>query len=113
MRTVIDGVAAHERAFIRARTKAALGVIRARGQMTGGSVPFGYCLDVDGRTLAPVEDEQATIARTRELVADGPSLRAVASQLADEGRMSRTGRSFAASQVARMLASVEASKAAA
>ena len=36
-----------------------------------GGVPFGFRLDVDGRTLAPVEDEQATIARARELAAEG------------------------------------------
>ncbi len=113
MRTVIDGAAAYERALIRARTKAALGVIRARGQKTGGGVPFGFCLDVDGRTLVPVDAEQATIARARELVAEGRSLRAVASQLAAEGRTSRTGRPFAAAQVSRMLASVDASQAAA
>jgi DNA invertase Pin-like site-specific DNA recombinase len=103
MRTVIDGAAAYERALIRARTTAALGVIRARGQKTGGSVPYGYSLAADGRTLAPVEVEQATIARARELVAGGLSLRAVASQLATEGRVSRKGGTFLAPQVARML----------
>ena len=113
MRTVIDGAAAYERALIRARTKAALGVIRARGQKTGGSVPFGFCLGVDGRTLVAVDVEQATIARARELVAAGRSLRAVASKLAAEGRTSRTGRPFAAAQISRMLASVGASQAAA
>jgi DNA invertase Pin-like site-specific DNA recombinase len=113
MRTVIDGAAAYERALIRARTKAALGVIRARGQKTGGSVPFGFRLDVDGRTLVAVEGEQATIARARELAAEGRSLRAVAALLAAEGRTSRTGRAFAAEQVARMLASVAESQAAA
>ena len=103
MRTVIDGAAAYERALIRARTTAALSVIRARGQKTGGSVPYGYSLAADGRTLAPVEAEQATIARSRELVAEGLSLRAVAAQLATEGRVSRKGGTFLAPQVARML----------
>src|ERR1035441_2739419 len=58
MRTVIDGAAQYERALIRARTTAALAVIRARGQKTGGSVPYGYRLDADGRTLVAVEAEQ-------------------------------------------------------
>jgi DNA invertase Pin-like site-specific DNA recombinase len=113
MRTVIDGAAAYERALIRARTKAALGVIRARGQKTGRSVPFGFALGEDGRTLVALEAEQATIERARELAADGRSLRAVAALLAAEGRTSRTGRAFAAEQVARMVASVFASHAAA
>ncbi len=105
MRTVIDGAAQYERALIRARTKAALGVIRARGQKTGGGVPFGYTLADDGRTLAPVATEQATIARACELAAEGHSLRATAAALAAEGHVSRQGGAFAASQVARMLAS--------
>jgi DNA invertase Pin-like site-specific DNA recombinase len=63
MRTVIDGAAAYERALIRARTTAALAVIRARGQKTGGSLPYGFRLDVDGRTLVAVEGEQVTIGR--------------------------------------------------
>ena len=107
MRTVIDGAAQYERALIRARTTAALAVIRARGQKTGGGVPYGYRLDADGRTLVAIEGEQATIARARALTADGRSLRSVAAQLAAEGHASRTGRPFAAVQVARMLATRE------
>ncbi len=103
MRTVIDGAAAYERALIRARTTAALSVIRARGQKTGGGVPYGYSLAADGRTLVAVESEQATIARARELVAEGRSLRAVAAQLAAEGHVSRKGGPFFAAQVGRML----------
>jgi DNA invertase Pin-like site-specific DNA recombinase len=103
MRTVIDGAAAYERALIRARTTAALAVIRSSGRKTGGSVPFGCCLAADGRTLVAVESEQLVIARARALSAEGRSLRAVAASLATEGHVSRTGKAFAAQQVARML----------
>jgi DNA invertase Pin-like site-specific DNA recombinase len=105
MRTVIDGAAAYERALIRARTKAALAAKSARGEKTGGSVPYGYRLDTDGRTLVAVEGEQATIARARALTAEGRTLRAVAAQLAAEGHVSRKGVAFFAAQVGRMLAS--------
>ncbi len=108
MRTVIDGAAQYERALIRARTKGALAVIRARGQKTGGGVPFGYSLADDGRTLVAVATEQATIARARDLAGEGRSLRAVAAALAAEGHASRKGGVFAAPQIARMLASVGA-----
>ena len=54
-----------------------------------------------------LEGEQATIARARQLAAEGRSQRAVGAQLAAEGNVSRTGRVLAASQVARMLASVD------
>jgi DNA invertase Pin-like site-specific DNA recombinase len=104
MRTVIDGAAQYERALIRARTTSALAVIRARGQKTGGSVPYGSTLTADGRTLVAVESEQVVIARARALSAEGKSLRSVAASLATEGLRSRTGRHFAAQQVARMLA---------
>ena len=103
MRTVIDGAAAYERALIRARTTAALAVIRARGQKTGGSVPYGYSLAADGRTLVAVESEQVTITRARALASEGHSQRAVATLLAAEGHVSRKGVPFFAAQVGRML----------
>ena len=104
MRTVIDGAAAYERALIRARTKAALAAKSARGEKTGGDVPYGFAVDGSGR-LAPVEGEQAVIARAAALSAEGRSLRAVAAALAEEGHVARTGKPFAAMQVSRMLAS--------
>src|SRR6202142_2378665 len=99
MRTVIDGAAAYERALIRARTTAALSVIRARGHKTGGSVPYGFALAADGRTLVAVEREQATIARARALAA--------------EGHVSRKGAAFFAAQVGRMISGVDAQRSAA
>ncbi len=112
MRTVIDGAAAYERGLIRARTKAALAAKRAKGERVSGGVPYGYALADGGVRLVPVEAEQATIARARELHAEERSLRAVAAMLAGEGRLSRTGRPFAAVQIGRMLASVEGQQAA-
>ncbi len=106
MRTVIDGAAAYERGLIRARTKAALQAKRAKGERVG-AVPFGYQLAADGVHLEPVEVEQRTLTRARQLGAEGRSLRAVAAQLASEGHVSRTGRPFAAMQVARMLGASE------
>jgi DNA invertase Pin-like site-specific DNA recombinase len=106
MRGVIDSASRYERALIRARTTAALAVIRARGHKTGGSVPYGYRLDADGRTLVGVDSERAVIARARALAAEGRSLRAVAAQLSAEGLTSRKGSPFFAAQVGRMLAVV-------
>ena len=111
MRGVIDSASRYERALIRARTTAALAVIRGRGQKTGGSVPYGYTLAADGRTLVAVEHEQATIARARALAVEGRSQRAVAAQLAAEGHVSRKGVAFFAAQVGRMLADDERSAA--
>jgi len=102
IRIVIDGAAQYEHGLIRARTCAALAAKRAHGERVG-SVPLGFAVDADGVRLVVHEQEQATIARARELRACGPSLRAVAAQLAVEGHLSRTGRPFLAEQVARML----------
>jgi DNA invertase Pin-like site-specific DNA recombinase len=100
MRVVIDGAAAYERALIRKRTKEALAAKAARGECVG-QVPYGFRRE--GKRLVAVEGQQATIARAREL-ASGRTLRAIAAQLAAEGHVSATGRTFAPVQVARMLA---------
>ena len=121
MRGVVDLFAEYERGLIRARTKAALAVKKARGEKTGGGVPYGYRRKADGqhttlrtgerkcplsclgcRNLEPLEAEQVVIARARELRAKGLSLGDIAGQLGEDGHFSRTGKTFAPSQVARM-----------
>jgi site-specific DNA recombinase len=118
MRSIIDAFAQYERALIRARTKAALAVKRGRGEYTGGDAPYGYRLEgtpvprvvkgkprvsLEGGRYVPVPEEQATIALAREL-RQGRTLRAVAAELQARGIVSRTGRPFAAIQIARMIA---------
>lgn len=102
MRTILSGAAEYERELIRARTRDALGVKRSRGERVG-AVPYGYRVAADGVRLELAPAEQATIARARELRADGWSLREVAASLTAEGRKSRTGRAFEAKAVWRML----------
>jgi len=87
--------------LIRARTKAALGAKRARGERV--SLHASYGTRFEGDKIVPCAGEQGTIARARDLGASGLSLRAVAAHLAVEGHTSRTGKPFAAIQVARML----------
>lgn len=97
-------VAQWERETIGERTAVAMQHKKARGELVG-SVPYGYLLAADGVSLDRDEDEQATIARARELAeAGGLSLRKIAAQLEAEGRVSRTGRTFAAAQVQKMVA---------
>lgn len=110
MRGIVDLFAQYERDMIRARTAAALRAKRARGEKTGGAVPFGYrvaCVTVtDGserKTLVADKGEQAAIARARELHAQGLGLRRIASALAADGFTGRGGRRLAATTVARLL----------
>jgi DNA invertase Pin-like site-specific DNA recombinase len=102
MRRMIDAFAEYERLIIKSRTKAALSVKKSRGERTG-TVPYGWVLGQDGVRLEPVAQEQAVIARARELRADGMSLRWIALALALEGKLSRAGVAFQATQVARMI----------
>ncbi|MBU6427866.1 MAG: recombinase family protein [Cyanobacteria bacterium REEB65] len=102
MRTIVDAFSAYERALVRSRTKAALEVKKARGERVGG-IPFGFRMAEDGVHLVADPGEQSTVARAGQLRAGGLSFERVASVLEAEGRWSRTGRRFAAVQVARML----------
>ena len=90
MRQIVDCFAEYERAIIRARTRAALAVKKARGERVGG-IPFGYQLAGDGRTLEPHADEQRALGLLRELRAAGYTFRAVADELNRHGFRSRTG----------------------
>ena len=76
---------------------------RKRGERVG-DIPYGYQLAGDGVHLEPMAAEQGVMRQARELRGAGLSLRAVAAELEARGLMSRTGRRFAATQVARMVA---------
>lgn len=102
MRGIVDVFAAYEREVIRARTRAALGVKKARGERTG-EVPYGFRASVDGVRIEADEAEQGVIAVVRELQAAGLSQRAIAAQLSARGLVSRAGTPFGQTQVARML----------
>jgi site-specific DNA recombinase len=104
MRTMIDAFAEYERQIIAARTKAALGVKRAKGEKLGGRVPYGSQLAADGTTLEPHGAEQAVITLARELHAMGLSSRQVAARLAERGLYSRVGTVFTSSAILAMVA---------
>jgi DNA invertase Pin-like site-specific DNA recombinase len=91
MRQIIDSFAQYERAIIRARTRAALAVKKARGQRVGG-VPFGFQVDTDGRSLIPHAGEQRALALIAEQRQAGATFQATADTLNARGFRSRTGR---------------------
>jgi DNA invertase Pin-like site-specific DNA recombinase len=86
MRNMVAAFAMYERALIRARTKAALAVKKARGERTGG-IPLGSRL-VGGR-LVRDEAERAAVTRARALRVEGGSLRQIATTLKEEGHRPR------------------------
>lgn len=100
---VLASVGQWEREAIGERTAVAMELKASRGEFTGGAAPFGFRLARDGVHLEPIAAEQRALSKARELRAAGHSLRAVAAELGRLGFRSRTGRVFAAVQVARML----------
>jgi DNA invertase Pin-like site-specific DNA recombinase len=87
--TVMDAAARLERRMIAARTKAALGVKKAKGEKTGGSVPFGFSLAADGIHLEPHQVEHPVLVRIMELRRAGLGGRRIAAILTAEGHQPR------------------------
>lgn len=102
MRGMMDLLAQYERLIIKARTKAALGVKRARGERVG-TLPLGRKLAADGRTLEENPTELAVLERVRILRAKGASIRGIVAALEEEGCTGRTGRPFTKGSVENML----------
>jgi len=75
-----------ERKMIQTRTKQALKAKRAKGERTGGSIPFGYDVDTQGETqiLIPNQAEQATIKEIMTERTQGASIRLIADKLNDK-----------------------------
>ena len=102
LRTMIDAFASYERAMIRSRTVVALAQKRARGERTG-AVPVGSRLAADGVHLESDPVEARIVAAVVEGRSAGLSLRAIVSQLAERGMLTRRGGAIQSTQVIRIL----------
>jgi DNA invertase Pin-like site-specific DNA recombinase len=87
--TVMDTAARLERRMIAARTKAVLAVKKAKGEKTGGSVPFGFSLAADGVHLEPHPVEHPVLVRILTLRQAGLGGRRIAAILTAEGHQPR------------------------
>lgn len=103
MRRMIDAFAEYERLIIGARTKAAMQAKKCKNERVG-AVPSGYRLSHDGAHLDVYPEEQRVITEARRFKAAGLSLRSIARELARLGLRSRSGETFRAVQIKRMLA---------
>jgi DNA invertase Pin-like site-specific DNA recombinase len=106
MLTILAGVAEMERGLVRDRTAAALERKRARGEKTGGAVPFGF--DAQGGRLVVNAEEARTVAIIRGLRQSGASLRKIADKLNSDGVATKQrGRQWYAEQVSSALRNAE------
>ena len=99
---VLVSVAQWERETICERTSDALQAKKARGEKTGGNIPFGF--EVVSGKLIENEAEQAVIEKIKELRANGLSLRKIADRLNEEGIGTKTGKQWNATQISRIVA---------
>lgn len=102
MRAMVQAFAAYERALIRARTKAALRALRAKGQRAG-EIPFGYQLGEDGKGLLVDAEEIEAMSQAHRLRAEGLSYRMIAAEMERLGLRPR-GLKWHAMTVRRMVA---------
>ena len=97
MLNVLTAISQWEREAAAERTAAVMAHLRATGKYAGGWPPYGWALDEEGG-LIPAPEEQAIIARVKELRAAGVSFRAVAAQMTNP----RTNRAFDQKQIRRI-----------
>jgi len=100
----IFGVLAEwERSTIGVRIADTMQTMAANG-LRVGSIPHGYRLGDDGKTLVADEVEKAAIRMARRLKADGASLRFIGRALEEAGHANKRGGRWSASSVKLMLA---------
>ncbi len=83
-------LAEFERDQIADRTRFALAHKRAKGEKTGGCVPFGFSATEEGKLL-PHKGEQQSLALALELRESGKSLRGIAAELEARGIRRKCG----------------------
>lgn len=100
---IITSVAQWEREATAERTKEAMAHKKARGEFTGGSAPYGFSVDNDGK-LVSNDAEREMLRIVREFAASGLSMTAIANELTRAGVVPRSGKVWHAQQIKRMLA---------
>lgn len=98
---VLTSVAQWEREATGERTRDAMAHKKAKGEFTGGQAPYGF--SNENGVLVRNEAEQGVLAVVAELKQAGLSLRGIAAELNRAGIVSRSGKAFGVTQIARMV----------
>ena len=99
---VLTSVAQWEREATGERTRDAMAHKASKGEFCGGLPPYGFSNE-NGK-LVRNEAEQGVLSVVAELKAAGLSLRGIAAELDRAGLVSRSGKAFGVTQIARMVA---------
>jgi DNA invertase Pin-like site-specific DNA recombinase len=99
---VLGSVSQWERETVSERTKEALAYKRAKGEKTGGDLPFGSSLAADGVHLETDPAEARALELIDQLRAEGVSIRRIAAELEARGVPAR-GKRWHPTSVARIL----------
>ncbi len=91
MRRIVDAFAEYERLLIKARTRAALAVKKARRERISREAPYGWRLAAGGVHLEAHVAEQRVLELVREYRTRGLALRAIGARLEAEGHRPRSG----------------------
>ncbi len=103
MLVILAGAAEMERNLTRERTRSAMAVKRSNGQRIG-TVPYGFDLNADGKTLMTNDAEQTIIEEIRQLRGNGVALKKIADSLTLRRVRTKTGKTTWTHQaVARIL----------
>lgn len=97
---MLGAVAEYERSMIVLRLRSGRARKAEAGRFAYGSPPYGYA--AENGELVPIPEEQATLARIRQLGGQGKSLRAIGASLAAEGIKPRRSRTWHPRVLARL-----------
>ena len=99
---LLVSVAQWERETTGERTSAALRAKRARGERTGGKLPYGYRMALDGKLIKD-EAEQRVLAYILQLYIKRVNCNRIATMLNAEGYKTKTGMNWRALGVTRII----------
>lgn len=109
MTNVLSDIDQYQSETISDHVKSSMREMARQGYFTGGTVPFGYTLDIiengkkTRKKYIPDENESAVVKKIFELYADNYSLRYLQQYLTDNGYKTRQGKQFGLTTIARML----------
>ena len=109
MTNVLSDIDQYQSETISDHVKSSMREMARQGYFTGGTVPFGYTLDIidngkkTRKKYIPDETESAVVKKIFELYADNYSLRYVQQYLTESGFYTRQGKKFGLTTIARML----------